>query len=68
MKNMNLGRTPGSDWLAVEVFWCTWDAILEPLHKAILYAYDMGHLHLSARRGIISLIPKKGKDGIYIKN
>ena len=31
-------------------------------------AFEKGQLHLSARQGIINLIPKKGRDPIYLKN
>ena len=41
----------------------------QPLYCAVLtQAITEGRLNLSARRGCISLLPKKGKDTRYLKN
>ncbi len=53
------GKTPGCDGLPVEFYKVFWNKIKKPLHEALMYA---GELHISARRGIITLIPKKDKD------
>ena len=36
--------------------------------EAVCTDFGKGQLHLSARRGILSLVPKKGRDGLEIKN
>ena len=68
MKRMQLGRTPGCDGFLGEVFRKTWEALGPLLLNAYNYAVNKGELHLSARRGVINLIPKKDKDGIFLKN
>ena len=68
VKNMAINKMQGCDGLSVEIYQCLWDELGSVLHAAVLYAYEKCELHLSARRGVISLIQKKGKDGMYIKN
>ena len=68
MTSMQKGKTPGCNGLPVEIYASLWDTTAVPLHNAILYAFNKGELHRSARRGIISLIPKKSREGLYIKN
>ena len=51
------GKSAGCDGLSViEIYKVLWQEIGQILFKAILFAYDKGELHLSARQGIISLI------------
>ena len=45
-----------------------WDTTGKTVHDAITYACKVGRLHLAARRGIITLIPKKECDTRYLKN
>ena len=65
---MECGRSQGCDGLPVEIYRALWDNIAKVLHKAVLYACEHGELHISARRGIISLIPKKSRDNTLLKN
>ena len=62
MKNMESGKVPDCDGLPVEIYHCLWDGLSDPLYEAIMFAYEKGELHLSARRDIISLIPKESRD------
>ena len=56
----------GTDGLQV-YFYCTfWDMPKESLFNAIKYAYTEGILHIFARCGIHSLIPRKNSDLCYI--
>ncbi len=68
LRDMPNNKTPGCDGLPVEFYKVFWVKIQDVLLEALLYAHDMGKLHISARRGIISLIPKKYKDINFIKN
>ena len=58
---MNLGRSPGCDRLSVAFFQKFWQLLGEILLDAYNYSFQQGQLHLSARRGLITLIPKKTK-------
>ena len=55
-------KTPGSDGLTTEFCRLFWDAIGLFMVDSFNYAYEHGHLSISQRLGIISLIPKKNKD------
>ena len=68
LKESNNNKTPGCDGIPIEFYKMFWNKIKFILHNAILYAYKNNTLHISARRGVICLIPKKGKDINYIKN
>ena len=62
-------KTPGSDGLTIAEFYrLFWDAIGHFMVESFNYAYEHGHLSISQRLGIISLIPKRNKDLEYLKN
>ena len=60
-------KTPGSDGLTIEFYRYFWNVIGHFMIDSFNYAYEHGHLSISQRLGIISLIPKKGKDLEYLK-
>lgn len=68
VKEMNDGKTPGCDGLQVEFYKVYWSRIKHVLFNAITYAIQTGQLHTSATRGIITLLPKKGRDLLWPKN
>ena len=65
---LKTGKTPGCDGLPIEFYQTFWRSIVHVLAPALQMAVDQGQLNPSARRGIISLIPKSGKDETLIKN
>ena len=69
VKEMKHNKSPGLDGLTAEfycVFLCKFEQILL---EAINYAFTTsGCLHKSAMRGVITLIPKKGRDIRKIQN
>ena len=68
VKNLNRDKAPGTDGLPVEIYVMFWTKIREFLLKALNYSYECGLLNPSALEGVISLIPKPGKDTRFIKN
>lgn len=68
LNDLNSDKTPGSDGLTVEFYKHFWTVLSTPLLNAILYAKQKGILHVSARRGVLSLIPKKDRDIRFIEN
>ena len=68
VKQFPVDKTPGVDALTSEFYVHFWDKIADVYHKAILFTVGQGELHISARRGILSLIPKRGCDLLFIKN
>ncbi len=68
LKSMPNNKTPGCDGIPADFYKVFWGKMKNILYEAIMYDYEQGELHISARRGIITLIPKKNKDQNYIKN
>ena len=69
VKSLKRQKAPGLTGLPAEFYQFFWSKIKELFHKAIEYAFkEKGYLHLTARRGVISLIPKKSKDPMFLKN
>ena len=61
-------KSPGSDGLPAEFYKMFWQDIKLPLINSIKHAYQTGLLSVTQREGIITLMPKKGKDTSLIKN
>lgn len=68
LQEMENDKTPGCDGLNAAFYKFFWGKLKWTLFKALTYALDIGFLHQSARRGIISLIPKKEKDLLWLTN
>ena len=65
---MENNKSPGEDGYPAEFYKVFWIDIKTILVKSYKYAYESGGLSISQRRGIISLIPKKEKDPLMLKN
>jgi len=59
LKDMECNKTPGSDGLQDEFYKVFWNDISDLFLNSINYAYRIGQLSVTQRRGIIKLIPKK---------
>ena len=68
VKSMPNGKSPGCDGLPVEFYKMFWTKIKNHVYENIIYCLDNNKMNISARRGIITLLPKKGKDINYLKN
>ena len=61
-------KTPGSDGFTIEFYRYFWDLLGQFMVESFNYTYEHGHLSISQRLGIISLLPKKNKNLEYLKN
>ena len=52
-------KTPGTDGLPAEFYKMFWNDISDALSAALNFAYEIGKLPITQRRGLIKLIPKK---------
>ncbi|KAL9986569.1 hypothetical protein ACROYT_G000737 [Oculina patagonica] len=68
LKTFEKNKTPGSDGLTTEFYLCFWDSVVTPLIDCLNEAYHRGEMSISQRRGVISLLPKKNKDTLLLKN
>ena len=70
IKSMKSHRSPGTDGISIEVYlklsWKLAPLLLEVFHETI--RDKQLHVHLSARRGIITLLEKKGHDPLLVSN
>lgn len=63
-----LNKSPDTDGLTTEFYKAFWDLIQEPLLNSLNYSLNNESLSISQKQGIITLIPKEGKDLDYLKN
>ena len=68
IKEMARNKTPGTSGFQVNLYGMFWNKPKMPLYECFNYAYHTGTLSIGARQGIISLIPKKDRDLLYVKN
>ena len=59
---MKIGKSPGSDGYTVEFLQFFWKQIGQLIVDSFNYSFEKGCMTEEQRRGIISLIPKEGKD------
>jgi exonuclease III len=62
------GKSPGPDGYPVEFYKMFWNQIGSVLVKSFNYSFNIGQLSVSQRRGVISLIPKDGKNEEFLQN
>ena len=68
LNSFDRNKTPGNDGLPAEFYLKFWDILGVHLVNGFNYSYENGLLSTSQRQAIITLIDKKGKDRLYIKN
>jgi hypothetical protein len=68
LKEMKNGKTPGSDGYPIEFFKVFWDQLGHLLVNCFNYCFDRGCMTDEQRRGVITLIPKEGKDNQELNN
>ena len=61
LQDMKNNKSPGSDGLSVEVE-CCWNDLKIHLISSINYSFEISNLTELQRQGIITLLPKHGKD------
>ena len=68
LKTMEMGRSPRIDGLPAEFYKVFWNDVSTVLFASQNSSFSKGHLSISQRRGLITLIPKKNKPQQYLKN
>lgn len=68
VKAMKPGKSPGTCGLTSEFYQFFWIDIKDILLSSLNYNLKHGKLSVEQRRGILTLIPKKDKDRLYLKN
>ena len=68
LKTMASNKSSGSDGLPAEFYKAFWDYVKPFLLNALNCSYTNGHLSITQRRGLITLVPKKNKPANLLKN
>ena len=68
LKSMPSNKSPGSDGFTSEFFKFFWTDIKDLFFKAVKYYYEQKELGISQRLGLISLLPKKDKNPLLLRN
>ena len=68
IKPFKNGMTPGTDGLTAGFYKFFWSDIKRYLLDGIHFALVNGSMSIEQRRAIISLLPKKEKDRLFLKN
>ena len=67
-RSIKRGKAPGNDGLTIAVYIVLWAKIGTIIWDAMVQSKQNGFLYRSARRGVVSLIPKKTRDPLNIKS
>ena len=68
LKDLKNGKSPGSDGFTVEFYKFFWKEIKMLVINSLNYAYQIGELSIEQKRGVITLIPKKGSIRTKLNN
>lgn len=68
IKNMKNGKSPGNDGFLAEFYKIFWHDIKHLLLASFNQSYRYGVLPTSQKQGVITLLPKQGKDSRLLKN
>ena len=64
LNGMDTGKSPGIDGLMAEFYLAFWAVLGSDLVEVLNFGYQNGQLSVSQRRGLLSLIFKKGEKRI----
>ena len=68
LKNMNNGRSPGIDGYTTEFYKFFWSDLKYFIVRSFNYSFTNQCMSVSQRRGLITCLPKEGKDKSLLKN
>ena len=68
LKQMARNRSPGPDGWTADFYKVFWKDLKVYISQAIQYAVQTGCFHATSRRGVLSLLPKKDRDLLLVKN
>ena len=66
-KKLNNDKSPGSDGYSAEFFKCFFKEVGMFLLRSINYSFENGEMSITQKQGVITCIPKEGKDKSFLK-
>lgn len=68
LSKLNKNKSPGTDSLPPEYYMTFWEHVGTYIHNSFMHSFNEGCLSVGQRRGVITLIPKKGVDRRKVAN
>ena len=68
LKDMKKDSVPGEDGLTVNFYLTFWDDIKDLLFCSYQFAYEINHMSITQRRGIIRLLPKSNRNLMLVSS
>ena len=68
LKEFSRGKSPGTDGLTAEFYLKFWELLGQELVDSLNDALEIAKLSILQKRGIITLIPKKDKNKVFLNN
>ena len=68
LNSFSKNKTPGTDGLSAEFYQFFWKEISESMIDSFNYSFAKEEMSISQRRGVISLIPKKKRNPLFLEN
>ena len=68
LSKLKNGKSPGTDGLTADFYKCFYNKLKYFLHNVMTEIAQEGLMHLTARRGILSLLEKVGKDTLLLNS
>ena len=68
LKEFSRGKSPGTDGLTAEFYLTFWELLEQELVDSLIYTFEISELSISQKRGIITFIPKKDKNKVFLNN
>ena len=68
VKSMKKDKVPGCDGLSIDLYEVIWEDIKDVFYNMTQYAMTHESMPPSSMKGVISLLPKKGKNPLLIQN
>ncbi len=66
LKNLNNEKTLGTDELSADFYKFFWCDIKGFIMDSLLHVIKNGELSIEQKRGVITLLPKKNKDRLFL--
>jgi hypothetical protein len=68
LKELPSHKSPGGDEFSVDFYKKNWPDIKNIVCKSIKLAVQRGEMSIEQKRAVLTLVPKKDKDGRILKN
>ena len=68
IKGMKRDSVPGEDGLIVDFYLTFWNVVKDLLFSSLQYAFEVQHMSITQRRGMIRLLPKENRNPLLVSS